>query len=85
MSAVVQEKHIETIFDHKVTESELIDLVGEAEQESDYLYALNQTDAYVDLYFLYQLRRNHQKAETFLNKLDEKTRNRISMRCCVGQ
>lgn len=84
MNAAVQPQIIETIFNHQVTEDEFKQLFELTESQEDYEFALSQTDAYIDVYYLYELRGNHALAHSYLNKLDEKTRNRITMRCCLN-
>lgn len=84
MNAVVQPTKIETIFDHHVTEDEFKQLFDFEESQEDYEYALSQTDAYVDLHYLYELRGNLERAQFYLNQLDEKNRNQLTMRCCLG-
>ncbi len=84
MNAVVQPQKIETIFDHHITEDEFKQLFDFEESQEDYEYTLSQTDAYVDLHYLYELRGNLERAQFYLNQLDEKTRNQLTMRCCPG-
>lgn len=84
MNAVVKAQHIETIFDHNITNDEFEELFDFLESQSDYEFQLNQSDAYVDLHHLYELRDNEKMAKFYLNKLDEKTKKRVSMRCCMA-
>jgi hypothetical protein len=84
MNAVLKPQHIETIFDHDITDDEFEELFDFLESQSDYEFALSQTDAFVHLHRLYELRGNEKLAKFYLNQLDEKTKKRVSMRCCVG-
>ncbi len=69
MSAVVKEDHVESIFDHDVTEDEQMALFDFIETPDDYLFAMPQNNAWADIYSLYQLRGNDKKAEFYLNKI----------------
>lgn len=84
MNAVLKPQSIETIFDHDITDDEFEELFDFLESQSDYEFQLSQSDAYVDLHHLYELRDNGKMAKFYLNKLDEKTKKRVSMRCCVA-
>jgi hypothetical protein len=84
MSAVLKPKKLETIFDHNATASELEDLLGYSESESDYLNALSSDDAYADLYFLYSARGDEKTAKAYLDKIkDASYRMNISLPSCV--
>ena len=81
MSAVLQENYVETIFDHGVTDDELSELM--LESKNDYLYSIDQDTAYVDLYWLYDMRGDTNKAHKYLDSIqDLKYRNSITMTCC---
>ncbi|MFI3195121.1 MAG: hypothetical protein QX195_04800 [Methylococcaceae bacterium] len=81
MSAVLKENYVETIFDHGVTDAELSELM--LESKNDYLYSVDQDTAYVDLYWLYDLRGDVNKAHKYLDSIqDSKYRNSVTMTCC---
>lgn len=84
MNTVLKPQHIETIFDHDITDDEFEGLFDFLESQSDYEFELSQVDAYVDLHHLYELRNDEKMAKFYLNKLDEKTKRRVSMRCCMA-
>ena len=85
MNAVVKPEKIETIFDHHVTASELIELFDFEENLDDYLYALSQDSAYAHLYFLYHLRNDNDVATGYLNKIQNATYRRdVSMSCFLN-
>jgi hypothetical protein len=84
MNTVLKPQHIETIFDHNITDDEFEELFDFLESQPDYEFQLGQSDAYVDLHHLYELRGNEKMAGFYLNKLDEKTKKRVSMRCCIS-
>lgn len=81
MSAVLKENPIETVFDHHVTDAEIIELM--LEPKHDYLYSIDQDTAYADLYWLYEMRGDANKAHKYLDSIqDSKYRNSIIMTCC---
>ena len=86
MSAVLKENHIETIFDHGVTDDERLVLAkGYAESIDDYLYGLDQDSAYADLYRLYIIRKDTDQASAFLEKIKEPGfKNQFKMRPCCA-
>jgi hypothetical protein len=85
MSAVIKEKHIETIFDYDVTDDELEELLGGIESVNDYLSVTSQDTAYADLFFLHQIRDNKARAQFFLNQItDDNYRRAISFPSCVA-
>ena len=85
MSAVLKTEHLETIFDHAITDNEFEILFGFLETQADYVFALDHTDADIDLYQLYQLRGDVKTAALYLQKLDTETRKRITLHCCLDQ
>ena len=57
MSAIIKSEHIETIFDHGVTDVEMLELTdGYPESKEEYIYGLDQDSAYADLHRLYIMR-----------------------------
>ena len=86
MSAVVKEKPVETIFDHGVTDDEILKLTnGYPESKEDYFYALSQDSAYADLYRLYVIRGDIDKAAFFLDQVQDITfRNQFKTRPCCS-
>ena len=82
MSDILNNKKIETVFDHGVTKSEMDSLFGGEESYADYYLDISADDAYADLYFLYEIRNDHNQAIIFLNRIsDENYKNRLSIRC----
>jgi hypothetical protein len=86
MSAVVKEKSIETIYDHNVTDAEILVMTdGYPETKDEYFYALSQDSAYADLYRLYIIRNDPAKADYFVAQITEKAfRDQIKMRPCCA-
>ncbi|WP_394752807.1 hypothetical protein [Crenothrix sp.] len=87
MNAVVKTKDIETIFDHNITSDEILALTdGYQESQEDYLYALDQDSAFADLYRLYSLRGNSDKALFFCDQItDIAFKNQFKARpCCAA-
>lgn len=84
MSAVVQDKHIETIFDYSPSEAELANLLGDADvrdDEAEYKQFLDNDSAMADLYRLFMLRGDNSAAKSFLEKIkDVSYRNTTSLR-----
>ena len=60
---------METIFDHNVTEDEVINIVGVPTSPKQYKRIISQSKAYEDIYYLYTERGNEQKAQEYLDKL----------------
>jgi len=83
MSAVLKTDKLETIFDHDISDNEFEMLFGFLETQADYEFALDHTDADIDLYQLYQLRGDIKMAALYLQKLDIETRKRITIHCCL--
>ncbi len=82
MSDILNNKKTETVFDHRVTKSEMDSLFGGEELYADYYSDISVDDAYADLYFLYEIRNDHNQAIIFLNRIsDENYKNRLSIRC----
>jgi hypothetical protein len=87
MSAVLNHQIIETIFDHGVTDAEMLALTdGYPESRENYLYSLDQDSAYADLYRLYSIRNDANKASFFLEQIkDSSFKNQFKMRpCCAA-
>ncbi len=87
MSAVVQEKQVETIFDHDITDDEQIALFDFIETPDDYLFSMPQNNAWADIYSLYQIRGNVKKAESYLNKITNPrlVDDLIRVSCCGNE
>lgn len=84
MSAVLKNEPVESIFDHGVTDNEMISLFGYVEDMDTYCYLLSNDFALGDLYRLYKLRGKEKTANEFLNKIiseAEKT-NITRSGCC---
>ena len=82
MSASLNNQKIETVFDHGITQSEMDSLFGGEESFTEYYSELSINDAYADLYFLYEIRNNHNQATIFLNKInDDNYRKHLVMGC----
>ncbi len=86
MNAVVKEHPIETIYDHGITDAEILQLTdGYPETKEEYFYALGQDSAYADLYRLYVIRGNNDKASFYLEKIqDIGFKNQFKMRPCCA-
>ena len=86
MNAVVKEKSIETIYNHNVTEAEILQLTnGYPESKEEYIYALGQDSAYADLYRLYAIRHETDKAFFYLEQIqDSGFKNQFKMRPCCA-
>lgn len=70
MNAVLKRKHIETIFDYGVTESELkAILFGDIETPDEYVEFLDQDGAYADLSKLFRLRGDTISATKFIGMI----------------
>lgn len=59
--------HMETIFDHNITENEERELNGTITRDT-YLRFISQKGAYVDLAYLYHMRGQDRKAKKFIEK-----------------
>lgn len=86
MSAVLNYSKLETIFDHGITEAEHITLTdGYNETTEDYFHGLDKDSAYADLYRLYSIRGDVNKAAFFLDKIqDLDFKNQFKMRPCCA-
>ncbi len=86
MNAVVKESHVETIYDHGITDAEMQQLTaGYPEPKDEYFYALSQDSAYADLFRLYTMRHDENKAAFFLNQIqDGSFRRQLTMRPCCA-
>ena len=86
MSAVVQEKHVETIYDHGVTESEILQMTdGYPETKEEYFEVLSSDGALADLYRLYVIRDQPEKAMFYLEQIqDAGFKNQFKMRPCCA-
>ncbi len=86
MSAVLKIPRLETIFDHGITDSEMLVLTdGCPETQEEYFYALDQDSAYADLYRLYSLRNDADKAAFFVEQIiDNGFKNQFKMRPCCS-
>jgi hypothetical protein len=84
MSAVLKENYVETIFDHGVTDDEMINLFGYIEEIDIYSYKLSNDFALGDLYRLYKLRGKEKSANEFLSKLSSESEKENITRsgCC---
>lgn len=81
MSAVLQEKPIETIYDHNPTALELEELTCLTEEE--YQQFVSQDTAFAELYWLYDMRGDHDKAAKYLGMIQDKLyKISITMNCC---
>lgn len=69
MSAVVKDEKIETVFDHGISEAEMINLFGFVEAREIYNDRLSNDFALGDLYLLYHMRGDEKSANAFLNKM----------------
>ena len=87
MSAVLKPEKIETIYDHGVTESEILALTnGYPETQEEYFEALSQDGAYADLFRLYRLRGNKDKASYYLERIEDPAfKNQFKMRPCCAE
>ena len=70
MSAVVKEKHVETIFDYDLSQVEL-DTIACGLSESSYLELLNEETFNKDLMFLFAMRGESDKADFYMAKLNK--------------
>lgn len=78
---------METIYDHGVTEQELDVLYfGDPDSQAEYLTGLSQDSAYADLVSLYRMRGDDARAESFLDRIqDKELRQQFRMiPCCVA-
>lgn len=84
MSIVVKEQPIETIFDHRISDSEFSELFyGSPESYDDYVDGLSKDSLLVDIVRLYQLRGKPDLANRYLAKIsDESIRFELSTRGC---
>jgi|GEM_PF-936213 len=72
MSAILKPEPLETIFDHGITDDELWQLTdGNPEPLDEYLYGLSQDSAYADLYRLYGIRGNTDRALYFMEQIQD--------------
>ncbi len=69
MSAVIKEKHIETIFDYDLTDEEKNILVFN-QSIDEYLATHDQDAINLSLMFLFSMRGDKQRSEIYKNKLD---------------
>jgi len=61
---------VETIFDHEITQAEVVSVLGTSFPKEEYLkIADNQDEEYVAIRRLFLLRRDHAKADLYLNKI----------------
>ena len=86
MTASLSNKTIETIYDHSVTNDEILKLTnGYPESHEEYFYGLDQDSAYADLYGLYVIRNEAEKASFYLEQIqDSGFRNQFKMRPCCA-
>lgn len=85
MSAVVNDKSIETIFDHHVSDAELLELFyGYPEPYNEYVEGLSTDSLLVDIARLYQLRGVNDIANQYIEKIsDEPIRSELlTTSCC---
>lgn len=78
---------METIYDHSVTERELnILYFDDPDSQAEYLTGLSQDSAYADLVSLYRMRGDDARAESFLDRIqDKELRQQFRMiPCCVA-
>ena len=78
---------METIYDHGVTEQELnILYFGDPDTRDEYMIGLSQDSAYADLASLYRIRDNDARAESFIDRIqDKELRQQFKMiPCCVA-
>ncbi|MDD5272601.1 MAG: hypothetical protein PHU14_07775 [Methylovulum sp.] len=77
---------MESIFNHGVTEAERLVLTGGyPETQEEYFYGMGQDDAYADLYRLYKIRNDTDKALFFLEQItDIAFKNQFKMRPCCS-
>lgn len=62
---------METIFDHVVTPDEVVAIKGLAMTKKEYLDLVTHADtAYSDLYSLFIIRENPNKAQEYFNKIE---------------
>ncbi|MEI6333245.1 MAG: hypothetical protein WCS87_01690 [Methylococcaceae bacterium] len=72
MSVILKINQLETIFNHEITAAELLALAnGYEETQKEYFYGLDQDSAYADLYRLYILRGDTDKAAFFIEKIKD--------------
>jgi hypothetical protein len=72
MSAILKPEPFETIFDHGVTDAEIQALTdGYPETQEEYFYGLDHDSAYADLFRLYRLRGDTDKAAYFMEKIED--------------
>ena len=86
MSAVLKTEEFETIYDHHVTDDEILAMNdGYPETRDEYFEALGHDSAMAGLYHLYKLRGQPDKAAYYLDQIhDIPFRNQFKIRpCCV--
>lgn len=86
MAAVLQEKTIETIYDHGVTEAEILTMTkGYPETREEYFEVISSDGAFADLYRLYVIRNQPEKALFYLEQIqDIGFKNQFKMRPCCA-
>lgn len=87
MNAVRKPAKIETIYDHAVTQDEILALTGGyPETREEYFEVLSRDSALVGLFKLYRLRGDAGKAGQYLNQIeDAQLKAQFMVRpCCVG-
>ena len=62
---------METIFDHNVTEDEVLNIVGIAISKERYIGIVSKEKAIEDIYYLYLERNNHKEANKYLDMLPD--------------
>lgn len=60
---------METIFDHNITEKEILSIVGVKIAKDSYERLVSQNKAYEDIYYLFVERGDKSKAQEYLDKL----------------
>ncbi len=87
MNAVVKEHHVETIFDHGITDAEMrVLFFGDTESYSDYTEHLSQDSAFADISRLFRLRGNDNAANKYISQIknDELRAQFMTIPCCVA-
>lgn len=63
---------METVFDHEITQKELLDIVGSSMPSQDeYLKRRDEVSANMDLFYLFYSRGNKQKAGHYADKMPD--------------
>jgi hypothetical protein len=70
MSAVIKEKHIETIFDYDLTDEER-EVLTFGLSEKDYLEISSSDNIYLGLASLFDMRGDYKKGAFYLNKVNQ--------------